>query len=111
MQVLLDDHARDEYRQRITALKETIEDADLRGDADGAELARSELDWLLRELAGATGLAGRSRAFPVDAERARSSVQKAIRRALARIHQADPAVGDHFTATVSTGVRCCYRPV
>lgn len=108
-QELLDDEARIAYRQRIRELEEQIEDAELRGDGD-AELARSELDWLLRELGHATGLGGRTRAFTGDAERARSSVQKAIHRALARIGQADPVVGDHFTATVSTGARCSYRP-
>lgn len=109
-QLLLDGQARDAYRHRLTVLEEQIEDAEARGDADGAELARTELDWILRELGRTTGIAGRTRAFTGDAERARSSVQKAIRRALDRIIEADPVVGDHFAASVSTGVRCSYRP-
>ncbi|MBW9213271.1 hypothetical protein KV102_00325 [Mumia sp. zg.B53] len=106
-QELIDDEARNAYRQRISELEQQIEDAELDGDA---EQARSELDWLLRELSHATGLGGRTRGFTEDAERARSSVQKAIRRALARIGQADPVVGDHFKVAVSTGACCSYRP-
>jgi hypothetical protein len=35
---------------------------------------------------------------------------QAIRRALARITEADPILGDHLRQTVHTGVRCSYWP-
>jgi len=38
------------------------------------------------------------------------AVGKAIRRALVRITEADPVIGDHLGQTVRTGVRCCYWP-
>jgi len=38
------------------------------------------------------------------------AVGKAIRRALARIAEADPILGDHLRQTVHTGVRCSYWP-
>jgi len=109
-QELLDADARRAYRQRITELQHQIEEAESGSDLIRAEAARSELDWLLAELGHATGLAGRSRAFPTEAERARCSVQKAIRRALVRIGTADPEVRAYFEATIVTGVRCSYRP-
>ncbi len=71
---------------------------------------RAERDWVLGELAGATGLAGRTRRFPDEAERARIAVGKAIRRTLARVHEADPVVGEHLRDTVRTGMLCSYRP-
>jgi hypothetical protein len=109
-QELLDEDARRAYRQRITDLQEQIDEAEAGSDLMRAETARSELDWLLAELGHATGLAGRFRAFPSDAERARSSVQKAIRRTLVRIGTADPEIRAYLEATIVTGVRCSYRP-
>jgi hypothetical protein len=37
-------------------------------------------------------------------------VGKAIRRALARITEADPVIGEHLRQAVHTGVRCSYWP-
>jgi hypothetical protein len=71
---------------------------------------RAERDWVLGELTGATGLAGRPRLFPDEAERARIAVGKAIRRTLARLHEADPVIGAHLRDTVHTGMLCSYRP-
>jgi hypothetical protein len=110
VQELLDEDARRAYRQRITELQQQIDEAESDSDLVRVEAARSELDWLLAELGHATGLSGRSRAFPTDAERARSSVQKAIRRALIRIGAADPEIRAHLEATVVTGIRCSYQP-
>ena len=109
-QELIDEDARRAYRQRMTELQQQIDEAESDSDPVRAEAARSELDWLLAELGHATGLAGRSRAFPTDAERARSSVQKAIRRALVRIGAADPGIRAYLEATIITGIRCSYRP-
>ncbi len=43
-------------------------------------------------------------------ERARVAVGKAIRRALARITEAHPIIGEHLGQAVRTGVRCSYWP-
>ena len=109
-QELLDEDARRAYRHRITELQQQIDEAESGSDPIRAEAARSELDWLLTELGHATRLAGRSRTFPTDAERARSSVQKAIRRALVRIGRTDPEIRAYLEATIVTGIRCSYRP-
>jgi tetratricopeptide (TPR) repeat protein len=109
-QDLLDEEAKRSYRERITALQEQIDDAERDDDPVAAEIARSELDWMLSELGRATGLAGRTRTFPTDAERARSSVQKAIRRALTRIGRADPEVATFLEGAIVTGSRCVYLP-
>ena len=60
-------------------------------------------------VAGLAGLS-RTRAFPDQPERARVAVGKAIRRALARIAEADAVIGEHLRQTVHTGVRCSYWP-
>ncbi|GIH09266.1 hypothetical protein Rhe02_73330 [Rhizocola hellebori] len=109
-QELLDNTAKRAYRDRLRALDARVEEAEDRGDTAAAEIARSERQWLLDELAAATGLAGRDRRFQDNPERARVAVGKAIRRALAHIERADPVIGDELRSSVRTGVRCSYQP-
>jgi hypothetical protein len=61
-------------------------------------------------VAGVAGLSETTRAFPDQPERARVAVGKAIRRALARIADADAVIGEHLRQTVHTGARCSYWP-
>ena len=86
-----------------------VDDADACADLERAARARHELDRLVEELARATGLAGTIRSFADDAERARVSVRKAIKRALAMIAAADPALGRPARGRLVTGTRCVYR--
>jgi hypothetical protein len=105
-QQVLDAEAIAEYRNRLKQLDAEIEER----DQDQSSQARAERDWLLAQLSSAAGFAGRTRAFPDQPERARVAVGKAIRRAMARITEADPVIGEHLRQTVHTGVRCSYWP-
>jgi hypothetical protein len=105
---VLDQTAIAEYRSRLKRLDSELARADLEDEDQGA--LRAERDWLVAQLASAAGLGGRVRSFPDQGERARVAVGKAIRRALARISEADPVLGDHLRQTVHTGVRCSYWP-
>jgi hypothetical protein len=107
-QPVLDHEAIAEYRNRLRSLDTEIDQP----DADPARIARAraERDWLVAQLSSAAGFAGRTRAFPDQPERARVAVGKAIRRALARITEADPVIGEHLRQAVHTGVRCSYWP-
>jgi hypothetical protein len=108
-QAVLDATAVAEYRDRLRQLD--VESAGPDGaDDDAAARAHTERDWLVGQLAAATGLGGRPRAFPDDAERARIAVGKAVRRALARIADADPLIGEHLRQSIRTGTRCSYWP-
>ena len=107
-QPILDERARAAYRQHVEELRAEIDDADDACDLERAARARIELDHLLEELARATGLAGRDRVFDDEHERARTSVQKAIKRALSSIAHADPAVGQALAQRVVTGRKCVY---
>jgi hypothetical protein len=44
------------------------------------------------------------------AERARASVTRAIRHAMARIRAHHPALGEHLDRTIRTGTYCAYLP-
>jgi hypothetical protein len=107
---VLDAAAIREYRTRLTRLAAEIDQLDPADDGDRAGRVRAERDWLVAQLAAATGFAGRRRSFPDQPERARVAVGKAIRRALGRVTEADAAIGEHLRQTVHTGVRCSYWP-
>ncbi|WP_432976469.1 hypothetical protein [Dactylosporangium sp. CA-233914] len=107
-QAVLDHEAMRRYRSRVAELREEIEST---SDDRRAAVAQRESDALLAELAGSVGIGGRSRRFVDNAERARVAVGKAIRRAIARIEEADADLGRHLRETVHTGRQCSYRPV
>jgi hypothetical protein len=109
-QPLLDHEAIAEYRHRLKRLDAEISQLEPGSDSGRAARARAERDWLVSQLAGAAGFGGRTRSFPAQGERARVAVGKAIRRAVGRITQADPVIGEHLRQTVHTGVRCSYWP-
>jgi hypothetical protein len=110
VQPVLDQQALGEYRRRLAQLTGEIGELEQAGAREQAARARAERDWVAGQLATAAGFAGRTRAFADDGERARVAVGKAIRRALARIADADPVIGEHLRQTVHTGVRCSYWP-
>jgi hypothetical protein len=109
-QPLLDRTAIQQYRERLAELSHEIDEYQARGDGERAARARVERDWIVNELSAATGIGGVARNFPDNAERARTAVGKAIRRAIARVVAADTRIGDHLQQHVRTGVLCSYRP-
>jgi hypothetical protein len=111
-QPVLDQAAITGYRTRLRQLNAEIDELEAEPDPDGSRSARAraERDWLVGQLARAAGLGGRTRPFPDEGERARVAVGKAIRRALARIADADDVIGEHLRVSVHTGARCSYWP-
>ncbi len=109
-QPVLDEAAKRAYKARLSQLDDDIEEHEANNDLVRAERARAERGWLIEELAAVTGLGGRTRNFADAAERARISVGKAIRRAIAQVTAVDPVIGDHLRSYVRTGMRCCYMP-
>jgi hypothetical protein len=107
---LLDDVAVAAYRQRVRDIDTMIDDAEATGHPGKAERLRQERDAVAGELTRALGLGGRARTFAAPAERARSAVQKAIRRAIDTIRDRDPSLGSDLRRTVSTGTGCSYQP-
>jgi tetratricopeptide (TPR) repeat protein len=110
-QPLLDEQARQEVRRRLLDLQSDIDEADADADIERASRLRAELDALVDELTRTTGLGGRSRSFAGASERARTSVQKAIRRALDRIGEQAPGLAKSLGESVRTGTRCRFDPL
>ena len=106
----LDSQAKVAYRARVGELQEEIDEAESFNDPERAARAREELAFVARELAGAVGLHGRDRKTGSDAERARVNVTRAIRTAIKRVSEHDPALGRRLGAEVRTGTFCVYEP-
>lgn len=112
---VLDARAVAEYRQRIQQLQDEMADAADNDASDNSDnnvrldTAQREYDALVNELMRSHGLGGRTRNFAGSDERARTSVQKAIKRALARISAHDPVIAHIIEEHLVTGFVCCYR--
>ncbi|TVZ04578.1 hypothetical protein EAS64_19700 [Trebonia kvetii] len=105
---VLDQQARNAYRQRLNELGEELAQAEHWNDIERASRLRAEREFLVRELTAATGLGGRSRRLGSESERARINVTRAIRSAIARIRDRAPDAAAHLDQTVRTGTRCSY---
>jgi hypothetical protein len=108
---VVDETALATYRRRVATLQDEADAADRRGDAARSEVVHRELDELLEHLATAVGLGGRPRAFVDARERARTSVQKAIRRSLAAVTAQAPVLGELLSRSTHTGLVCRFDPV
>jgi tetratricopeptide (TPR) repeat protein len=107
---LLDARAKDAYRRRLAEIEDDIEQARAFGDTERAAQADTERDFLVRELSRAVGLGGRDRRAASASERARVGVTRAIRKAIARIGEHHPQLGDHLDRAIRTGTYCDYLP-
>jgi hypothetical protein len=107
-QPVLDAAAKAAYRRRAEELRAEVDDADRCADLARAARARAELDVLIDELSRATGLLGRSRTFADTPERARTSVRKALRRALVAVAAVDEELAAELESRLVTGTRCTF---
>jgi tetratricopeptide (TPR) repeat protein len=109
-QSVLDARAQIELRDRVRNLQADLDEALTMSDSRRSELLRVELDRILDETERATGLFGRSRSFVDDAERARTAVQKSIRRVIEEIAEQAPTLGEELRKGIRTGSRCMFVP-
>lgn len=107
---VLDAQARAAYQRRLAEIDEDIDEATALGDGERVALARADRMYLVRELAGAFGIGGRSRVAGSTSERARASVTRSLRYAMARIAEHHPEMAAHLERTVRTGTYCSYAP-
>lgn len=106
---LLDTQARAEYRERLASLKH--ERGQINASESGARAAELdyEIQYLEQELKSATGLGGRARGFPTNAERARKAVSDNVKRALRNIGDAHAQLHEHLRTSIRTGSYCVYQ--
>lgn len=107
---LLDPTAKAAYRRRLAEIDDDLDQAHTAGNTERAAQAEAERDFLIRELSRAFGLSGVARRAASAPERARASVTRAIRQAMARIGNHHPELGEHLRRTIRTGTYCAYLP-
>jgi tetratricopeptide (TPR) repeat protein len=107
---MLDREALRQYRKRLAELDEELEDAEARHDTARHAKRGAEREALLKELARATGLAGKPRPSGSPAEKARLNVTRTIRHAITHLSTALPELAAHLDESLTTGVSCCYEP-
>jgi tetratricopeptide (TPR) repeat protein len=105
---VLDDSAREAYRRRLTEVEQDIDEATLMNDAGRVELAQRDRDYLVAELTAAFGLGGRGRRVNGSSERARTSVARSLRYAVARLSEHHADLAAHLRGTLKTGTYCSY---
>ncbi len=107
---LIDEAARDAYRRRLAEVEDDIEEATRMNDLARIDLAQRDREYLISELTSAVGLGGRTRSVGGSAERARTSVTRALRYALGRMAEHHAALAAHLEQSVHTGTYCAYEP-
>jgi len=107
---VLDARAKSAYRQRLTELKEELDDARELGNQERIEKAEEEIQALGRELKSAVGLSGRARRASSSPERARIAVTQAIRFALGKLAKNDAGLSRLLAPMIKTGTVCSYLP-
>lgn len=96
-------------RSRVADLRQELEEAESLGDSERAARASEELQLIEDSLVDLLGL-GANGAAGAAGERARLNVTRALRRALARITEADVPLGQELSLCVRTGRFCAYDP-
>lgn len=105
---VLDEVAMRQYRRRIEELNAIVSREDLPSSAKAK--CAEELTALRAMVTTATDIRGMSRSFPVERERARTAVRKAIVRAIECLAAVEPELASHLELSVETGARCRYTP-
>jgi tetratricopeptide (TPR) repeat protein len=106
---VIDGQAQRAYEARLDALMSELEQATAYGDPEQALILRREITSLRNELARGVGY-GRRRRVISAAERARVSVTRTIRLAVARIAEANGEIGADLSRSIRTGTYCSYMP-
>jgi hypothetical protein len=107
-EAVLDRRASADYRQRLSELREEVDDAERCNDPGRVARARAELDFIAGELASTFGLGGRARRTGSRIERARKAVASRIRFSLTHIARVHPALARHLRRYIRTGTVCTY---
>lgn len=108
-EAVADKQALNSYRRRAGELQAMISRENLKPSV--SHRYQAELDALTSALRTSTGLGGRRRVFPDDDQRARTSVRKALVRAIDEIESVEPELGLHLRESVVTGITCRYSPM
>jgi tetratricopeptide (TPR) repeat protein len=107
---LLDEQALADYRARLHELDAELAEAQQWRDTGRLERLGREREAIAAEVARGVGLGGRARRAGSATERARTNVQRRIRKAIQKIGETLPALAAYLDRAVKTGTFCSYDP-
>jgi hypothetical protein len=107
---MLDAQAKAVYKRRTAELREQLEEARELNQLELVDQLEEEIEAVGRELSRAVGFGGRDRRAASASERARINVTRAIKVALERIAEHNPALAALLTKSIRTGTFCSYSP-
>jgi hypothetical protein len=107
---MLDNQAKAAYKHKRAELIEELQEANELHQVERADTLREEIEALNKELLRAVGLRGRDRKAASASERARLAVTRAIKAAIERITDNNPALGAMLIGSIRTGTFCSYAP-
>jgi hypothetical protein len=107
---IVDDVAREQYRQRAQDLKAELADAFASKNEERRLSARAELEYIEHELNATAGKGGKTRRFSEAQERARQTVWHTIKAALTVIEEEMPTLGLHLRNSLRFGHYPSYDP-
>jgi pimeloyl-ACP methyl ester carboxylesterase len=107
---MLDAQAKAAYKKRTSELREQLDEARELNQLERVDQLEEEIEAVGRELSRAVGLGGRDRRAASASERARINVTRAIKIALERIAEHNPALATLLTNSIRTGTFCSYIP-
>lgn len=107
---ILDEQACKAYTLELKRLQEEYRTAEAKHDLALMQNLQRDQEFISSQLNVNRGLYGRKRTFATQSERARVTVQKAIRHALHKIRHANTELAEHLQAAIKTGTWCVYDP-
>ncbi len=107
-QPVLDEKAKQEYKDKLESLQDEREQAEQLGDEKRLERINKKTDAISRELNSAQAIFGKSRIFANQNERCRKRVTETIRTSLVKLRTNHKELGEHLDASIKTGGYCSY---
>jgi len=107
---MLDAQAKAAHKRRTAELREQLEEARELNQLERVDQLEEEIEAVGRELSRRVGLGARDRRAASAAERARINITRAIKVALERIAEHNPALAALLTSSIRTGTFCNYTP-
>lgn len=109
-EALADDQAKKDYWNKLTDIRNELEQSELALDAHKTIELQSQYDELVEFLSKTYDKKGRARKQNDVVDKIRSAVTWRIRNAISKIEKANPPLGKHFNNTIKTGTYCEYHP-
>ena len=107
---IIDDQAKKAYKKELKKIEFDINEAQLIGDFEQIQQLEKTYETLINHLSTVSGIGGRIRSKSSGLDKCRSAVTWRIRDAIKALNTAYPALGQHFSNSIKTGMQCQYSP-